>query len=160
MELPHSQNHLSFHFTAIDWAAPHKIKYSYLMEGLDNHWSSPEPENKVDYRNLPHGTYTLRVKAIGSAQIWSEPFEYRFTILPPWWHSWWAYTLYFLFLSMGLFSFIRWRTATQRKKLEEARKVNLRLQQLDKLKDQFLANTSHELRTPLQGIIGLFRSDV
>lgn len=30
-----------------------------------------------------------------------------------------------------------------------------KLEQIDQLKDQFLANTSHELRTPLNGIIGL-----
>lgn len=29
---------------------------------------------------------------------------------------------------------------------------------LDKLKDDFLANTSHELRTPLNGIIGIAES--
>jgi len=40
----------------------------------------------------------------------------------------------------------------------EMEKANINLQNMDKLKDQFLANTSHELRTPLNGIIGLAES--
>jgi len=43
-------------------------------------------------------------------------------------------------------------------KINELEKANIELQAMDRLKDEFLANTSHELKTPIHGIIGLTES--
>ena len=41
LKLPYNKNHLTFHFAAIDWNAPHKIQYSHRMLGLNDNWSIP-----------------------------------------------------------------------------------------------------------------------
>ena len=66
----------------------------------------------------------------------------------------------FIFGCLGLLVVggIYWNSWQKSKKLAEERILVNRLKQVDKLKDQFLANTSHELRTPLNGIIGLSES--
>ncbi len=118
LELPHDNNHLTFHFSAVDWTASHKITYSYKMEGINDHWSIPGPEAKADYRGLPYGTYTFKVRAIGGAQKWSESFEYNFIINPPWWHTWWVRAGYGLLTLLIVFGIVRLRTA----KLEQRQK--------------------------------------
>ncbi len=42
--------------------------------------------------------------------------------------------------------------------IKKIKQKNIELNELDKLKDDFLSNTSHELRTPLNGIMGIAES--
>jgi serine phosphatase RsbU (regulator of sigma subunit) len=121
LEIPHRNNHLTFFYSGIDWSAQHKVKYSYRIKGLDDDWSMPSPEAKADYRNLPYGTHTFEVCAIGEAQKWSAPLEYTFTVLPPWYHTWLARIAYVITAFFLVFGFVQWRTAnlkTRQKELE------------------------------------------
>ncbi len=62
-------------------------------------------------------------------------------------------SLLVLLTLLGMYLYLRLRHHRKQMQFEKQRATQL--QQIDQLKDQFLANTSHELRTPLNGIIGL-----
>ena len=131
LELPYDINHLTFQFTAIDWYAVHKIQYKYKLEGLDKDWSSLTSENKADYRSIPFGKYTFKVKAIGSSGRWSKTLEYPFEIRPPWWHTWWFYIL-ILFALISSISFAIWLRITNiQKKAREKAKVEIEKLELE-----------------------------
>ena len=134
LTLPYDLNHLTFQFSAQDWSAPHKIKYSYRMEGLDKSWSKPNETANAGYRNLSHGTFTFKVKAIGEAGIWSKPIAYSFTIRPPWWHTWWAYALYVLLAVSaigGYFMRLRRKIREKQEQLEREQYLNRELRELN-----------------------------
>ncbi len=118
LHLPYNLNDLSFYFSAIDWKAPHKIEYSYLLEGFESEWSPPGNHSQIAYWNLPAGNYTLKIKAIGETQIWSAPYSYTFRILAPWWWSYWAYTLYVLVLVITGIAIFRYRQERLKQKAE------------------------------------------
>ncbi|KAF0132072.1 MAG: guanylate cyclase [Bacteroidetes bacterium] len=158
--LPFSFNSISFDFVGIETKRPSLVQYQYLLEGFDDKWSAPGPKSTADYRNLPKGNYTFRVKAKSPDGVWSEPIGYSFEVLSPWWLTWWAilsYIMAFLLILLGIrrYELNRIRLRNQLK-LEKIKSDSLR--NLDQMKSQFYTNISHEFRTPLTLILGQIES--
>ncbi|MCK4465153.1 MAG: hypothetical protein KAU83_05525, partial [Bacteroidales bacterium] len=145
MELHFGMNHLTFHYNAIDWAAPHKLFYQYMLEGFDRDWGQLTGENKAVYRKIPPGSYTFKVRAIGFANIWSDTVEYSFIVYPPWYRTIFAYFIYGLVLLALFYGFIRWRTWWIRKERDE-----LELQVRDRTKE--IEQQNEELQITLENL--------
>lgn len=91
LQLPHNKNHLGFQFEAVNIPNPDKVRYQWILEGAETEWSPPSTQNELMYPGLAPGNYTFKVKASNEDGIWTaEPKEVYFTILPPWWNTFWA----------------------------------------------------------------------
>ncbi len=146
LSLPYSQNYLSFNFNGGQFANPNSLVYRYILEGIDKNWSPITTETESEnYRDLPPGEYNFKVASKGFDGAWSKPTEFKFSIIPPWWQTWWAYTIFaILFLGLGLV-ILHFRSQYLKKEnkiLEE--KVNHRTAQLQKTIEE-LENTQSQL---------------
>jgi len=154
--LNNNQSSFGIGFVGINYTRSENNQYSYFLEGFDKDWSVSEYDRVANYKNVPPGNYTFRVKASNNDGIWNNiPATIEIKILPSWWLTNFAYFIYVLLLMIiGIIisKFIRERIQ-EKHILNMERQEYKQFEALNAKKIQFFTNISHEFRTPLTLIL-------
>ena len=140
-ELSYSQNSFLFNYAALNYKDPKQTTYEHFLEGFDKDWSKASILPFAEYQNLPSGDYTFKVRGMTSNGVNTNEASYSFVVNPPFWRTWWAYTLYLVFVGLSLVGmrkyelnrrrenenkkFLQLENGRKTKELEEAKQLQL-----------------------------------
>jgi signal transduction histidine kinase/ligand-binding sensor domain-containing protein/DNA-binding response OmpR family regulator len=154
--IPYDSAVLSINYVALEYSGNDKLNYAYRLQGWDQGWNYVDKSRTANYSKLQEGEYTFKVKVRAPDGKWtSETNLLHISVLPPWYRTWWAYTIYTFLILLGLYAYVkyaRWHEAVKYE-IKLAHLENEKEKELAEKKLSFFTNISHEFRTPLTLII-------
>ena len=154
--LSSSQNSFALSFVVSNYIAGRHNTFAYKLEGYNEVWYKQNDISLVSYSNLPAGDYTFYIKAANNDGKWNEESTVlHIRILPVWYCTWWALSLFALSFTLLVFGIVRffWMRKSMQAEIQMERLDKEKQEEISQMKIRFYVNISHELRTPLTLII-------
>ena len=135
-QILYEENSISFNYNVAEYDKYTEVYYQYLLEGLDEEWSSWKLSSSASFDNIPYGDYNFKVKAKIGNDVSSNTANYSFTILRPWYVSYWAIICYIIIAMLTSLLIHRiYKSYYKRQQLQLIKANNKRLKR-KKLKNQ------------------------
>ncbi len=124
IKLRHTDNFITFEFSALSYSRPEKNQFAYKLEGIDRDWIFCGSRNTASYTDLPHGNYVFRVKGASHDGVWNEEgVSLAIAIAPPFWRTWWFYGLASAVLVLSVLLSYRLRLRHERQRIAEIERI-------------------------------------
>jgi serine phosphatase RsbU (regulator of sigma subunit) len=94
VNIAYDYNSLQFEFSCTNFLDEKRNQYQYKLDGFDDEWSDWTSDTKKQYTNLYEGDYKFRVRSKNTYNDKGIEATYKFTVLPPWYRTWYAYLVY------------------------------------------------------------------
>jgi signal transduction histidine kinase len=137
LQFPYSNNNLGFRFFSGTYAWRRTPVYEFRFSG-QNEWTSLGTGSLLSFPRLHEGTYRVSVRIANSQGLTSPAASLQFDILPPWYRTLLAYSVYLLVGALVIFSLIQWS-------VRRARKQNLALEEIVRERTAQLKATMQKL---------------
>ncbi len=128
--VPYASNSLAIHFSAPGSAMGSPITFETTIAGGAGGWTPVGTSGTTTLNRLEEGDYVFQVRPRRGAEI-GEPAQIAFTVLPPWYRTRLAYSIYTISI-LGLVGAIAWTASflERREKRRLAQLVSVRTSEL------------------------------
>ncbi len=86
LDLPNKTSTLRIEFGTISLSSSSKLRFRYMLEGLDDEWIYAGNMREVTYANVPSGDYRFRVSTTANGD-WTEAARWEFSVAPPFYRT-------------------------------------------------------------------------
>jgi signal transduction histidine kinase/ligand-binding sensor domain-containing protein len=120
VKIPPGIENFEIHYTGLSFIMSERIRFKYKLEGLNTDWVDAGTRRVAYYSHIPPGDYTFRVIAANRDGVWnSEGVTVAIRIIPPFWKTWWFFTVGLTSLAGLVWLGFRYRI----RRLEKARRA-------------------------------------
>ena len=145
MILEANENNFSLALTDLPLLNENFSVYAYTLDGLEKSWHYLQTaKDEISYNGIPYGDYTLQVCMVnGFGKIGKQLYSIKIKVLPPWYLSTFAKSVYLLIFILLVYWLIKLYIIRVKLKMEHLEKIRIK-DDLD-MRIQFYNNLAKQL---------------